>query len=422
MLVVRDLGPSMNLSEITLNHFRGVSRLTVELDSKMTVLVGMNGVGKSSVLDALAIMLNQIQSLWLPDRTRPQYTPSIHKRSDIQIGQDDYTLNLSFTLEDAIGQDILLEHDFSLSEATFLRGSPTFEGNKKFVVNQTLQSGKDDLLVYYRQDRGFDDKGGTRATDTTTSLFGSLKAISQLESWWDRRDAEEARRVRDFDPNYRDPQLQAVRALIKEVDGFVGISFSSTSDPEGIYFERRDGVRIHVSSLSTGERSFIILLADLARRLQLSKPDAELHDIPAIVLIDEIELNLHPSWQSKIISTLARVFQSCQFIVTTHSPQVVSSVESSHVRMLSRGSEGISVSQPLRTKGQTSNYLLEGVFQAHERFPEIDLLIESFNNAIDDKDRIEASRLLKEIMDKIEGDPPELLVLRKRLKGIQQAS
>lgn len=412
----------MKLSGITLTDFRGVSQLEVTLDPRMTVIVGRNGTGKSSVLDALAIMLTHVQSLWLPERVARTHLNAFqfYKKSDVQIGRDDYTLGIKFVLEDAIGEDVPLDFDFRLSDTHFLKGPSSLDSLRGFVGSQTLLSGKDDLLVYYRQDRGFDDKSGR--IEPTTSLFGSLRAISQLESWWDRRDAEEARHVRDVDRNYRDPQLQAVRSLIKEVDGFVGVSFSSTLEPEGIYFEREDGVKIHVSSLSTGERSFIILLADLARRLQMTKPHLPLHKIPAIVLIDEIELNLHPSWQSKIISTLSRVFQSCQFIVTTHSPQVISSVESTRVRMLERDSEGVQVKQPLRTKGQTSNYLLEGVFQAHERDPEIDNLFDDFNEAVSNKESGKAAKLLDEIIHKIEGDPPELLLLRKRLKGIQHES
>jgi hypothetical protein len=87
--------------------------------------------------------------------------------------------------------------------------------------------------------------------------------------------------------------------------------------------------------------------------------------------------------------------------------------------MLERDSEGIQVKQPLRTKGQTSNYLLEGVFQAPERDPEIDYLFDEFNEAVSNKQRGKAAKFLDEIIQKIEGDPPELLLLRKRLKGIQ---
>ncbi|MCA1442760.1 AAA family ATPase [Ensifer sp. IC4062] len=413
----------MRVSAITLDNFRGIPHLNVTLDPRMTIIVGRNGLGKSSILDALALMLFQLHSTWYRERVKPSFPPGVIKLSDRRIGQDDYELQLEFILEDAIGSEVPLRLDLRLSEELHFRGEKgTFEQVRNFVLNQTFSSEKDVLLLYYRQDRGFDDDrnlGIRRGADPTTSLFGPLRAISQLESWWDKRDAEEARRVRDVDRNYRDPQLQAVRDLIKEIDGFVGLEYSSTGDPEGLYFRRQDGARIHVSSLSTGERSFIILLADLARRLQLSKPEATIDQIAGVILIDEIELNLHPSWQSKIIATLARVFKSCQFIVTTHSPQVISSVESHHVRMLTRNGHDIEVSQPLRTKGQTSNYLLEGVFESHERYPEIDRLIDSFNVAVDEKDEAKATRLLEMILSEVEGDPPELLVLRKRLKALR---
>lgn len=415
----------MRVSAITLDNFRGIPHLSVTFDPQMTIMVGRNGLGKSSILDALAIMLFQLRGALSREKTRPTFPLGVIKLSDKRYGQDDYKLDLEFTLEDAIGSEVPLALEFRLSEQFHFRGDRgSFEEVRDFVLNQTFSSDRDVLILYYRQDRGFDDDkslGARRSSDSTTSLFGPLRAISQLESWWDKRDAEEARRVRDVDRTYRDPQLQAVRDLIKEIDGFEGLEYSSTGDPEGLYFKRKDGARIHVSSLSTGERSFIILLADLARRLQLSKPEASLDEIPGIILIDEIELNLHPSWQSKIVDTLIRVFKSCQFIVTTHSPQVISSVASPHVRMLTRYDGEIKVTQPLRTRGQTSNYLLEGVFESHERFPEIDKLIDSFNAAIDEKDEVKAASLLETISTEIEGDPPELLVLRKRLKGLRAA-
>jgi predicted ATP-binding protein involved in virulence len=424
-LVAYSLEGRMRVSAITLDNFRGIPNIHVEFDPAMTVLVGRNGLGKSSILDALALTLFQINSAWIRDRPKVQFPPGALKRGDVRIGEADYKIKLDFILHDAIETEVPLEIQLRLSEELHFRGGQSFEILRSFIQDQTFSSEKDVLLLYYKQDRGFDDEKGStirRSFDGNTSLFGPLKAISQLEAWWDKRDAEEARHARDVDRNYRDPQLEAVRNLIKEIDGFTGLEYSSTADPEGLYFRRTDGARIHVSSLSTGERSFIILLADLARRLQFSKPESSIDKIPGIILIDEIELNLHPSWQSKIISTLTRVFKSCQFIVTTHSPQVISSVESKHVRMLTRKDNQIEVSQPLRTKGQTSNYLLEGVFEANERFPEVDDLINSFNNAIEDRNIGRAEELLQRIIHEIEGEPPEILVLRKRLKGLNSNS
>jgi predicted ATP-binding protein involved in virulence len=412
----------MRISAITLEDFRGIPYLDISFDPHMTIIVGRNGLGKSSILDGLALLLFQLQTSWSRERVKPLFPPGLIKQSDQRIGADDYNIGLKFQMKNLGGSEVPLRLDLRLSEEIrFIRGNESYENLKGFIQNEAAPSESKTLFLYYRQDRGFDDdRALRRISDPATSLFGPLRAISQLESWWDKRDAEEARRVRDTDRNFRDPQLQAVRDLINEIDGYVGLEYSSTGDPEGLYFRKHDGSRVHISSLSTGERSFIILLADLARRLQMSQPEADLDQIPGIILIDEIELNLHPSWQSKIISTLSRVFRACQFIVTTHSPQVISSVESNHVRMLTRNGAEIEVSIPLRTKGQTSNYLLEGVFDAHERYPEIDKLIDAFNTAIDDKDAHKASLLFNKIIVEVEGDPPELLVLRKRLKNLQE--
>ena len=180
---------------------------------------------------------------------------------------------------------------------------------------------------------------------------------------------------------------------------------------------------MHVGSLSSGERSFIVLLADLARRVQVFEPGKPLDEIAAIVLIDEIELNLHPAWQSEIVPMLAEVFAACQFIVTTHSPQVLSGVESRQVRILESDASGtMKVSTPLSTRGRTSNYLLEGVFGASERYPPVDALIGDFNAAIDREDAAAAAEKLAMLEEEIGDDPATLLVLRKRLKRLRGAA
>ena len=222
--------------------------------------------------------------------------------------------------------------------------------------------------------------------------------------------------VRDKDPGYRDPQLEAIRNLVRKIDDLKDITYSSTASPQGLYLVRDNDALVHVSRLSSGERSYIVLLADLARRLQVFAPEKSLQEIPAIVLIDEIELNLHPTWQSRIAPTLTSVFKACQFVVATHSPQVLSGVESRQVRILEEGPRGETVARvPLSTKGRTSNYLLEGVFGASERYPPIEELISSFNRAVDERNIAKAEERLKVIERQIGEDAPTLLVLRKRL-------
>ena len=179
---------------------------------------------------------------------------------------------------------------------------------------------------------------------------------------------------------------------------------------------------MHVSALSSGERSYLALLVYLAWQFQVREPDKCLRDIAAIVLIDEIELNLHPAWQSEIVPNLARFFPSCQFIITTHSPQVLSGVQNRQVRILEADESGaVKVSTPRSTFGRTSSDLLETVFASPDRFPEVDRLIREFNAAIECRDEEAASERFAALEDMIDDDVPTLLVLRKRLKGLRAA-
>jgi len=415
----------MKIDRLYLENYRGIDRLALEFNHDLTIIVGRNGVGKSSVLDAAATLLRVIQFSWRSDEFEPMGPDTRIPATDKK--RPDQATFISIKVNWGEFKGIGFPEKLNLySEHQGLHENPDLLNFFNTAYSGGFAKVERPLMVYYRQDRGFENNGGMsgelvdKKATIITSLQGELKAISHLESWWDRHDAQEARTVRDLDREFRDPQLEAIRKLITEIDGFKRVTYSSTRNPVGLYFDKQDGSSVHVSMLSSGERSFIILLADLARRLQLMKPDASLSDIPGIVLIDEIELNLHPEWQSKILVTLRRVFKECQFIITTHSPQVISSIEREHVRILERNEDGgHEVKIPLKTKGQTSNYLLEGVFGAHERFPESDRLIDRFNDAIDTKNLDHAELLFEQIKKQIEGDPPELLLLMKRLKKLR---
>ena len=81
----------------------------------------------------------------------------------------------------------------------------------------------------------------------------------------------------------------------------------------------KDGLDIDVNQLSAGEKSVILLIADLAMRLTIANPSLENPlEGEGIVLIDEIDLHLHPQWQRNILPALLATFSKCQFIVTTH--------------------------------------------------------------------------------------------------------
>lgn len=419
---------TMRFTDLNMTDFRGARNLALSFEPDVTVIVGRNGAGKTSILDALAITFGLARA-----QSSDSGAPGVDLRpSDQNVREGQESATLQVTCETRQTEASTPEQN-TLALRIFCDGRVPEFIPPQDRVRFPEQASPPPRLVYYRQDRGF-GSGSDSALTTSTgdildpdtvqdrSLGVNPGAIRDLGAWWDRHDAQEARRVRDGERDYRDPQLEAIRDLIGRIDSFSGVVFNSTTLLPGLYFLKSDGTPVHVSGLSGGERSYIILLADLARRLQVFAPGTPLDQISAIVLIDEIELNLHPGWQSDILSTLTDVFRACQFVVTTHSPQVLSGVESRKVRIIEEDVPGWSwkVTVPLSTRGRTSNYILEGVLGARERFPLIDQLIDAFNAAIDTQDAAVAADTLDRLEQEIADDAPTLVLLRKRLKRLRR--
>ena len=160
--------------------------------------------------------------------------------------------------------------------------------------------------------------------------------------------------------------------------------------------------RLELSHLSGGYRATLALVADLARRMAQGNPHLENPlASEAVVLIDEVDLHLHPSWQQRILDDLTRTFPNAQFIVTTHSPQVLTTVEPGQVVTLVREDGKIVPRGPgWGTYGSEAGGVLTAVMGVEER------------------PRNEFSEMLDQYRELIEddrGETGEALALRKRL-------
>jgi predicted ATP-binding protein involved in virulence len=173
----------------------------------------------------------------------------------------------------------------------------------------------------------------------------------------------------------------------------------------------KQGQELNIHQLSDGETGLLVLAADLARRLAIANPGLAdpVQEGSGVVLIDEIELHLHPAWQRKVIPALTRTFQNCQFIVTTHSPQVISEVKPEGIYILERTDEGIVARRPESSYGRDTNRILEDLMNTPERPQEIkENLLELFR-LIARGELDSARQLHQEIADKIGADEPELV-------------
>lgn len=151
------------------------------------------------------------------------------------------------------------------------------------------------------------------------------------------------------------------------------------------------------SSMSDGYRSTALMFADIARRMAQLNPQLgeSAHLAPGIILIDEVDLHLHPRWQARILEDLRSAFPAVQFIVTTHAPIVISSVEARHLRILA--SDGV-VLQGTETYGGNIARVLKTVMGVDERPVDVRERFEAFYKKMDEEEYDEAEAELNNLI------------------------
>jgi len=184
----------------------------------------------------------------------------------------------------------------------------------------------------------------------------------------------------------------------------------------------KDGVEISLDQLSDGEKNLIALVGDIARRLSIANPSSKRPlDGDGVILIDEIDLHLHPSWQRLMIPQLTKAFPNCQFIITTHSPQVLSHVHHENIFLLKNDKKGFTYSKAVESFGQNSDRILEDLLGVDARPKAQKEMLHELFVLIQNGELTEAKDKVKILIDQI-GEDPEIvkanvLIKRKEIIG-----
>ena len=184
----------------------------------------------------------------------------------------------------------------------------------------------------------------------------------------------------------------------------------------------KDGIEISLDQLSDGEKNLIALVGDIARRLSIANPGSKKPlDGEGVILIDEIDLHLHPSWQRLMIPQLTKAFPNCQFIITTHSPQVLSHVHHENIFLLKNDKNGFTYSKAIESFGQNSDRILEDLLGVDARPTEQKKMLHELFSLIQSGELPAAKEKAKTLTELI-GDDPELvkanvLIKRKEIIG-----
>ena len=359
----------MKLKRVEIENYRAIRKLDLPLNSSLVVLHGDNAHGKTSVLSAIATGLGSI-SMLLPGVSGIGF-----RKTD---GRGLRQVRVGLTTIDGVAWDRRMRGPRRTTGRRDLK-----EAMDAIVGADWVDADPVDLpiVAFYDTDRAVFDQPQRRTGFKTefpryAALEGALSARTDFRDffkWFYAKENEELREQKErLDFSHRLDDLKAVRRAIKTM--VPGVS-NPRIKPRPLRFvvsvEREDGKteELSMDQLSGGYRIMLALAADLARRMAQGNPhlDDPLQS-EAVVLIDEIELHLHPSWQQRILADLARAFPNTQFIVSTHSPQVLTTVKPEHVIELRRENGGI-VAEPASapTYGAEAGDVLATVMGVDER-------------------------------------------------------
>lgn len=365
----------MKLRSVHAENFRAIRSLTVPLDPALTVLHGNNAHGKTSVLTAIAIGLSIIPEFLTVGGAGREF-----QSSDVRAGSASAIVTLE--TRDDLGwrrtSDHLV-HPLNIYAPLSIDGlaplHPYLEKIRASLGHVDLP-----LVAYYDTDRAVfaipqkesDFRTELHPIDAYADALTAKTSFAMLVEWFYANENREFRAQRDRkDFDYRLPGLDAVRRAISSM-------LSDIAEPHIEYpaqfvvwrkLENSKREKLLLEQLSGGYRIVLAMAADLALRMALANPHLpDPLQSEAIVLIDEIELHLHPEWQQRILSDLRRTFPNAQFIVSTHSPQVLTTVEPKHIVHLRATEDGIVAEQETEpTYGAKAGNVLRALMGVDER-------------------------------------------------------
>jgi len=361
----------MNIKRLQLTRMRAFDQAEFDFNPGMNLLVGVNGVGKTTVLDALRICISKM----LPAVTASRSRPIPFVADDIRGQAAAMTVRLFFELEKRDFEFLVhKQREHSVAHKACEVRHQTRNTPDQETCTPALSVLGDNLKGAERQPLGiFFSIRRSLVSDATPSSAsaagGQAAAFADALASRELRLAELAywMRAQEELTSERPQAKKHLAALQRAARGFLPEckNLCAETSPKPRLLVTKDGLLLDARQLSDGERGLLALVLDLARRLSQANPGlsdpVKLGE--AVVLIDELDLHLHPKWQRTIVERLTKVFPRCQFIATTHSPQIVAAVEPEQVLLLTDAG----VVRPDRTLGMDSNWILRHLMEADDR-------------------------------------------------------
>ena len=392
----------MRVSRLKLANVRAIEAAELHFRPGFNLIVGVNGVGKSTILEALAMCLADVVR-----KMNPGGRSIGAKRfgaKDIRIGGAGLDVECDCLSGEEPYCSVVIheepDRDQGSRECRPAKSPATVDEDGEFPI-----------AVLFSAARAVP----SRPTSRRSSAAKGSKAAFQraLESRELRLDEfagwMEARRALGRERPGATRVLKGLQsALTHFLPDYKRLRLGGWETEHLLI--NRGAATLPVRLLSEGERGLLALVLDLTRRLSLAnagfaEPAVESE---AVVLIDEIELHLHPKWQRQIVRNLTTAFPRCQFIATTHSPQVIGEVEPDRIHIMADGE----VYSPTHSFGVDSSRVLEEVMDAPSRTESVRCLLSEISRRIGKNRFDEARPLVTRLVGILGENDPEVTRVR----------
>lgn len=382
----------MKINELTLTNVRGFKRAELKFKAGMNLIVGLNGQGKTTVLNMLCSTLGHVVTSVNGIRT-DGYTL---KTEDVRLGTE--ALGIGFECEvpgHVINttthkpRETIIAHEGgkvregatetkpirNLNATGMAGGSPTqIETEKQAAIYfsafrkapqvaiffSTLRTVPSDVRTLARK------AGGEQTAAMADSLSSRELRLADIAHWM------EAQIVLGKDQPRRLRHLEALREAVSVFLTDCKNLRAQTKPNVTLLVDKKIHGKtgpLNVKQLSDGERNMLVVVLVIAQKLSQARPDLDdpIRESEAVIMIDELDLHLHPKWQRTVVEQLTKTFPKCQFIATTHSPQIVAAVKPEQIVLLTADSQ----IRPGQSLGMDSNWILRHIMGTDDRPPAV---------------------------------------------------
>lgn len=422
----------MFLESMVLRNFRCFSEINIQFNNRLTVVVGNNGAGKSAILEAATIAAGTLTSamdgltnfgikkedahykcydLGSNIDVQPQFPVGIHAVGTIE-GQ---TIEWERCLNSAKGRCGFA----GAKQLTAIAGEyqkRIRRGDSRLKLPIVSYYGTGRLWAQHKEKKADTFEKNTRTNGYIDSLDGAANDKLMMK-WFQKMTMQQLQRGEEI------PEFTAVRKAMEHVyasiTGYDDVKVQFNLDTGSIdvicHDAKGECLRIPISQLSDGYKCTISLIADIAYRMAILNPqllENVLVETEGIVLIDEVDLHLHPSWQKRILKDLMEVFPKVQFVVSTHAPEVINSVKQDAVIILHENTVCYAADE---TYGKDANTILREIMGVVSRPDRIKEMFDTFYHSIDQADWTKAEQILTELESEVGNNDAELNSCRVQL-------